>query len=227
MRTKAHFLAGDGAYALDLPDMFDGSPDLTSTVTLEGARHITYRPFSRWQPTPDTDPQLTHEFDVLTGFTRVSVYRAREDPPPTLVAFWKLPNGYLSTFMQDDTGCGVDIEGRLRTVIESLRVRLSKFGLPILTLQKPVQGGNPAQPIEREKMLFFPRDPAAVWPFVTVRREPAWAVEGSGSREDGPSASAAVTTAGQLAVIADGPRGQRGALRTQAEGIAATIVKLS
>lgn len=232
MASPVHFLTGD-VYRFELPELFDPAPDLLSTATLDRARNVTYRPLSRWTPAPEENPQLEHAYDLSDGFTRIAVYRTIPADPETLVAFWKLPDGYLNTFMQDDADCGNDIEAQMRTVVSSLTVRISRFGLPTLTFADPVRAGNAAQPIERDKILYFPRDTNADWPYLTVQREPAWAYEGSGSRTvsglttPGSAATATVTTAERVSVTLTGPAEQRDALLTQADEIAASLVKVA
>jgi hypothetical protein len=220
--ANVSFLSGR-AVEVELPADFDPVPELTSTIQLDGARNIAYRPLARWDPPPERDPQLVHQFEAHTGFTRVSVYRTRDEPPPTLVAFWHLPDGYLTTFMQDDYECGADIEGRLRTVIENVTVGVSRLGLPMLRARPPVRLGSPAQPLQRERILFRARDERRHDTTITLINEPPWVPEGSASRSDGPTAAGLATTSHRVTVRVNGLADQRPALAEQAGRIAETV----
>lgn len=153
----------------------------------------------------------------------MSVYRTRDEPPPTLVAFWRLPSGYLNTFMQDDYECGADIEGRLRTVIENVTVGVSRLGLPMLSVRAPVRLGSPAQPLQREQILFRPKDEQRDDATIALINEPPWVPEGSASRSDGPTAAGFATSSHHVTVRVNGLADERAALEEQAERIAATV----
>jgi len=220
--ANVHFLSGADV-DVDVPPAYDPTPELTSTVRLDGARNIVYRPFSAWDPLPERNPLLIQQFVVHTGYTQVTVYRSREEPPPTLVAFWRLPNGYLNTFMQDDYECGADIEGRLRTVIDSVTVRISRRGLPIVSVGPPLQLGDPTQWLQRDQILFVPRDRRNTTSLLALIKDPVWIPEGSASRVDGPTAAGFATGTTHVTVRVNGLAEQRTALKQEAERISATV----
>jgi hypothetical protein len=220
--AKVHFLSGADV-DVEVPPAYDPTPEMTSTVRLDGARSIVYRPFSAWEPPPERNPLLVEQFVVHTGYTQVTVYRSREEPPPTLVAFWRLPNGYLNTFMQDDYECGADIEGRLRTVIDNLVVRISRRGLPIISLRPPLQVGDPSEWLQRDQIQFLPRDRGDVASTLALIKDPVWTPEGSASRVDGPTAAGFATGATHVTVRVNGLADQRAALKQEAERISATV----
>lgn len=220
--AKVHFLSG-AEVDVDVPAAYDPAPELTSTIRLDGARNIVYRAFSAWEPPPERNPLLIPQFTVHTGYTQVSVYRSREDPPPTLVAFWRLPNGYLNTFIQDDYECGADIEGRLRTVIDNVVVRISRRGLPIVSVRPPLQFGDPTQWLQRDQIFFVPRDRRDTASLLALIKDPAWIPEGSASRVDGETAAGFATGTTHVTVRVNGMAEQRAALKAEAERISATV----
>lgn len=221
--TNVSFLSGRPV-RLDVPDDFDaGAPELMSMIELDGIRSITYRPAASWEPAPDRNPQLSPAFEAHTGFTRVSVYRSREEPPPTLVAFWHLPNGFLNTFMQDDYECGADIEGRMRTVMENVTVGVSRTGLPMIRVRPPVRFGNSGAPLQREQIVFPPRDRRRDDMSLTLINDPPWVPEGSASRSDGPTAAGFATSSHHVTVRLNGLAADRAALKQRAEAVAASV----
>jgi hypothetical protein len=221
--TNVSFLSGRPV-SVDVPDEFDArAPELMSMIELDGVRSIAYRPMASWEPPPDRNPLLAPAFSAHTGFTRVSVYRSREDGPATLTAFWHLPEGFLNTFMQDDYECGADIEGRLRTVMEHVSVSVSRNGLPMIRVRPPVRFGSPSAPLQREQIVFMPRDRRRDDVSLTLINDPPWVPEGSASRSDGPTAAGFATSSHHVTVRVNGLAKDRAGLKERAERVAGSV----
>lgn len=156
MQATVHFLQGD-AYSLGLPEAFDPSPELRSTIRLAGSRHVSYKPKSPASTPPADDPLLARIFQVSTSFTRVVVYRTLDDPY-TLIPFWALPDGHLETFVQAEPGCSDEADRRVRAIIRDLGVSISRLGLPLLRFEGEIEGPDPSQWIQREMIVFSPID---------------------------------------------------------------------
>jgi hypothetical protein len=224
MFAQANFLTAPDSYAFDLPDMVDQAPTLYGVVRLDGgARELTYEPRS-YRSDPDLERSLAHRFDVVRDRIRVSVYERREEPSD-LIAFWRLIDGYLITFVDDQLGCGADLESGIRTVIANLSVRVTKSGLPAVELRAPLVPGDIRDPFQREMITFRPREePGVDWPVVKIIRQPPWAYEGSSSWQDELTASRSVTNALGITVECMGPRQYGSQLQQYAADTASSVV---
>jgi hypothetical protein len=224
MRAEANFLNSE-SYAFDLPDVLDPTPNLESVVTLDDRpRTISYMPYSR-RVEPHRHLAVRHRFDVRTSFVPVSVYETL-DGSNALVAYWRFPDGSLSTFMQDDAECGADLEVGIRTVIANTTVRISKRNLPTISLRPPLRGGDLRNPFERDLIVYWPRADRATWPTIKVTREPTWITQGRRTSNDGEFAVGAVTTALGITIACSGPSDQAPRLEEYAMAIASSAAPI-
>jgi hypothetical protein len=225
MFAQANFLTTPDSYAFDLPELVDPAPMLHAVVRLDGgARELTYEPRS-YRSDPDLERGLAHRFDVVRDHIRVSVYE-RLAEPSDLIAFWRLIDGYLITFVDDQLQCGADLESGIRTVIANLSVRVTRFGLPAVELRAPLLPGDVRDPFQREMITFRPREPGVDGLGVTITRQPPWVYEGSSRRQDEFTASRSVTTALGITVECAGPRQYDLQLQQYAADMASSVVPL-
>jgi hypothetical protein len=197
------FLTSDGAFRFDVPDVLDPTPDLYGVVTLDnGARELIYEPKARRRP-PELEPTLRHRWDVRRSGVVVSVFEARD--PQQLVAFWRLRDGYLTTFMNDEASCGMNLEEGISLVIASTMVAPGRSGLPRVRFRAPARGGDISQPTQREMIVLYPKATTDGLPHVRIIQEPTWAREGRSVKRDTALAEANVTNSAQITFSVAGP----------------------
>jgi hypothetical protein len=220
MMSAINFLSSEDSYSFDVPGQVDPEPDLYGIIGLKGgAREVIYEPHSR-RADPDSEPTLARVFETRHQGVRVSVYKTRSDFLQ-LVAFWRLPGGYLMT-VADDGGCGDDLQFDIRTVIDNSTLSTSKSGLPVLKLRAPLYGGDVRDPFQRDIVFLHPADLEA-WPSIKVTREPVWAHEGSSAWENGENAEAHTTVSLGITVSATGPQKYVRDLKRHASDIASSL----
>lgn len=142
-------------------------------------------------------------------------------------AYWRFPKGTLATFLQDDMGCGVDLDLGIRTVIAKTDVTVSRFGLPLVRLRKPLRAGDPRDPLEREMLVFWPQQVADGVPIVKLTREPPWIAEGRRIERWGVDVASSVTTSLGVTVSAAGPAKYEQDIDRKAQEIAESLVPLA
>jgi hypothetical protein len=220
MLIETQFLTGEERFTLELPEQVDPAPDITTVVRLDdGARDLCFRPNGE---DPDANPQLAHEYDVVKGGARVSVYRSLEEST-TVVAYWRLQKGAaLSTFMDDQARCGADVRAGLAMVIDNLSVRRIGDAGVAVDLGGPLRSGDPRDPLQRDRMVFTPRA-GSRWPVVKLRREPPWAFEGTSWRELGESTVVSTMNSLLVNIEVAGPTKHRPELQEQAALIASSL----
>jgi hypothetical protein len=226
MRTTTGFLSGRDAFELDLPDEIDPRPLMQSVIIFDGGpRTVIYEP-AQWRPDPNGDPSFVRRFDMRTPPSVATVYRTREEPS-YVAAFWRVADGWVNTFVDDQTGCGADLEGAMKVLLSHVSVRERRFGRaqtasPTLDLTAPVEPGDPRDAVQRDMIKFLPRQGDATE--VTLRRMPDWAREGRTTRSFSALVEASVATAAQVEVTVSGPPDAVERLRGQADAVAASLV---
>jgi hypothetical protein len=229
MLTEIGFLSTGERYEVRLPDGMDPEPDMRAVIALDGGgRELVYEPRSR-RGDPDRDPLFKRVFEVISRGIRVSVYLRRQDPPYA-AAFWRMPGGFLNTFIDDDAECGADLVAGIKQVIPNVRVRSTKAG-PAVDVRAPVTLGDPRDPFERDITTFRPNSRRRIesfgvgdWPVIALQREPEWAHEGTAVTREGEVAEASVTNARHIRVGAVGPHERVDELQKHAEEVAASLV---
>ena len=169
--TSLTFLTEPNAYTVRLPtDVKAGNPQFRSIVDYEGPREIVYVDTTE-AADPNTDPNLTFQYSTTGSGYTVSVYRENE-PPPELLAYWRLPSGFLQTWMEESQP-DEPAPGRtgLDTVIANLGV-WTQNGRPRITHYPPVAFGELRDPTLRDITSFVPSSTSAypnAWPAVLFR----------------------------------------------------------
>lgn len=223
MIAHTNFLSEPSALALDLPDTVDPVPDLVGVVALDGgARAVLFEPSSR-RHDPSTDPGLSHLFDIAQSAHTVSVYKDQSQPT-LIMAFWVLRKGWLSTFVQDQIGCGSDLIAGIRAIVANLDVQETGYGLPYIVVRPPLTLGDIRDPLQREAIIFTPQT-GVKWPDVTVERVPTWAtgrrrLEHLGKVVKASKASSATHTDVQVV----GPAAQSADVEALADQISNSVV---
>lgn len=218
------FLSDPATYSVSLPKALQVQPESYGVLTLDGsAREIIYTPASRRQD-PEGEPTLTKQFDVSRNGITTSVYSVISSSSPQLVAYWRLPSGYLVYVLGDDTGCGSDLEAGMRLVIEHVDISVDSRGLPSLATNAPVSGGDPKDPFQREELMFpaSAQDPAA--PVLKLIREPVWKRQGDTVWEGASAAEVSRTTSFGVTVRAFGPTSALPTLRDYADRVASSLI---
>jgi hypothetical protein len=221
-----NFLSEKGnSYQVGLPDFADPAPDLYGVVTLDdGAREILYEPGSR-KTDPSRQPLLISRFEESHDGFRVSVFEAA-DQPELLIAFWHLPGGYLTYALSisDDSTCGATSnEEGIRLVLSHMHVAIGETGLPTLSYDDPVRGGDPRDPFQREMIQFHPTGDVGGWPTIKLTREPAWAREGASAWTSGEMAEATVTNTLDITASVLGSSSQLEELKEYATEVAGSL----
>jgi hypothetical protein len=205
---------------------------MRAVVALDGGgRELVYEPRSR-RDDPDSDSLFKPLFERVSRGIRVSVYLRRQEPP-YVAAFWRMPEGFLNTFIDDDAECGADLVGGIKRVIPNVLVRPTKTG-PAIEVRSPVALGDPRDPFERDITTFRPSSGRKVesfgvgdWPIIALQREPEWAQEGKTVTREGEVAEATVINAMHIRVGAVGPHQRVHELQKHADEVAASLVSAS
>jgi hypothetical protein len=225
MKAHANFISESSSLAITLPDSVDPQPTLVGVVALDGGfRSIVFQPFSR-RPDPRATSGLLHGFDVVYDARTVSVFATQEDPS-SLVGFWKLSNGYLSTFIQDQMGCGDDPAAAIRTVIENIEVQETKFGLPSISFRPPLTHGDIRDPRQREAIVFVPQSTPG-WPDVSLERLPTWSMGRRRTQEmQGTVHASSSSSTTNIDVQVVGPAEHSSALAGHADAVSQSIAPI-
>lgn len=236
------FLGASDRYNCRLPASVNAAnAQYRSIVNYEGPREIIYVN-SNEAADPSTDPTKTFQYNATAGGITVSVFRETE-PPPALLAYWRMSGGYLMTWMEESQP-DEPAPGRagLDTVIANLSASLGG-GLPRIQPQGPVLGGDLRDPNQRDVTSFFPSSTAeypTAWPAVRfshgsgVSESPPTVDDGEViediQREDAtPGLDAievSVTTAYGVGVALQGPPDQASALESLAVEVAQSLKPL-
>jgi hypothetical protein len=145
------FLTAGPAYDVDLPDYFDGLPELSSPLNIHGhtgARSFDFVPTNR-------DVGVTEEHRVLDSLTdrdgrTVEVYE-RVDEPPQRYLRWSLANGALYTHVREEDGLDYgEVVAKSLSIVED-----PAGGTPTLLPSRPLSRGASAQPGYQELSAFL------------------------------------------------------------------------
>jgi len=224
MQTEANFVNGDGL-KFEVPEGFHSTVDSTGIITLAGRpRTITFISYDR-RGDPRNDTALKHRFDIREGAFRVEVYETMDSPPETLRAVWRFPKGALATFLQDDSGCGLDLTVGMRFIIGKTDVSLSRFAMPVVRTKQPLGSGDPRSPMERETMTLWPHSPAAgPVQLMKFTREPPWITEGRRKERWRDQVATAITTRFGVTVSVAGHAAYQQDVERTAETVVESLV---
>ena|ERR1700740_377647 len=223
MSHTARFLVAPGEFTLDLPPSTDPYGDAVTTVlSLGGARHVGYSPAGRLDYHA-TFGSWEHKLDIDVDGTTASLFR-RPGEPLTLYAVWHLANGYLTTFVDEQTPTLED----LIEVVNSITVTEGPAGtIPKLALRAPtVTRADTRDFTYRDALSFYPSDrhPEA-WPVVRVIEEPN-PTPNSGTVSEGGTANAFVVLDSGLRVLCQGPPAEAAGVQQFATLIAGSLKML-
>jgi hypothetical protein len=222
MQIEAPFLTRAEMLAIDVPETADPEPDLLSVIELDqGIRRLAYEPASR-HPDPAGEAGFAKLFETSRGGLSIAVF-ARRESPADVWAFWKLPRGYLYTFMHDETSCGADLVAGIKVVIENVNVSLTTSQLPLVALNRPLGYGDIRDPFQRDHITIHDRSSPGGFPVAELRREPGWSREGSSSYSREAYTFASATTAVDVRVEVVGHRDNREELERRAREIANSV----
>jgi hypothetical protein len=222
MQKEINFASSDERYAVELPDALGPVPTCYSTIEYQGGtRQVLYEPQSRaidprrYGHVKLLDTRRRGDFEVDISITK--------DEPAHVMATWRLPEGLLMTFLNDDQECGADLVGGINDVIDHVDVRIATTGLPVVELREPLAPGSIREPLYREALSYYPREGEQWWPRISIRREPPWAREGRSKTKSGETAEVTVTNVMQIAVCAAGPAAASDELERHAERVARSV----
>ncbi len=223
MATPVKFLTETPSFTVELPPRFGGpsAPDLYSVVLLDGgARELLYEPSDR-RPHPREDSILRLLWSTDRGGYEVLVLESRDEPRYTAV-FWVLPAGFISTFVQDQSACGSDIQSGVGVLLDSIHVVETASGLPTVVIAPPLSSGDPREPIHRDAAWFRSNTDETDWMALRLQRLPGWVRAGTFAESDEAVAQYTVRTDAGLEVMCVGPVRTDADVRAAAAMVAAS-----
>jgi hypothetical protein len=207
MLAQFNFMTAGEAYEVELPAGADPVPETTGVFTVgDIARDLTFEP-ARQRRNPDADPQFVPLFTGTANGRRVTGYRVRQSPP-MVAAFWRVKGGFVHTFIDDlvtmPEGChNTDLVTILKQVVKKISVSESAHG-PFVALSDPLGLPDPRESELRDRATFRTRDRAGSWSVLFLRKEPPWARAGKSVKRQDALGEVVVTTAAEIAVVAQG-----------------------
>jgi hypothetical protein len=220
VRVNVNFLTAPGTFSVDLPSGVDPRPELSGVIAFDmGPRAAVYETSDR-RTDPSSDSEFAPKFELRKDGIRISVLE-RIAEPRFLLAFWRLPDGYIHTHVDDQVGCNADLEGAIKTIVSHTDVRLTRAGLPMLSLREPLEPGDVRDPFQRDTISFAPA--ASSDPVMRLVKEPSWAGPGRNTRRFDSSIQVNVTTDYSVTVRVEGAADQQEHLERIADKVAASL----
>lgn len=180
MKVAISFLTIDGIYAADLPAELDPAPEASAAWSYEGDRWVTFVPGTRFDPARDLE-EFNPVFDLERDGTRVSVYERTYDPP-LLSALWRLPSGYLGTFIAYPLPATAEA---MSTVIDAITIESVGGGpVPRLTFASPLSRSDPEGLEQGNTLAFVPANALRWWPYVKFTEAPGASGSSGGVETD-------------------------------------------
>jgi hypothetical protein len=214
---KLSFLTDDAEYTASLTDQIDPEPALGTVVALGGvAREMVYRPKAHY-----ADPD-TYGWEPVTSMQRdgvaISVYR-RPAIVTALHIVWRLPRGYLTTFV-DEQEPGM---AGIRELANHVKIGARGSSMPKIRFEPPLAIGDQSDPVNRDSVIFFVANPQSGQPdqcrFYLERRG---ARSGRAIRRSDGACDAMVTERGVTVSLVAAPA-NTDAAETHAQSIADTV----
>lgn len=217
MPTTVKFLSETGAFNVEPPGGSESVFELGSVVGIDGGtRLMTYEMLGQ-RTDPANDARLSHRFDIGS---KIQVFEVL-DSPRALIAFWRLPQGWLSTFIQDDVGCGSNLPTGIETIAEHIDVSTGPAGLPTVGLRGPLTRGDSREDDERDTITFIPGDGSA--PQLRLQRLPTWSRAGESVERIGHNTRVTVRHSLGIAASCVVPENETNTARESARELAASI----
>jgi hypothetical protein len=218
VKARATFMTAPERYAFDLPDGFDGRPNLIAAYRFVGvtgrARAIIFAP--RGRDGGDSFPEAERLGDRQAGGLTIQLYRMNATPTYVILA-WQLTDGTLISSVDEagPTGPGLD------ALIDGLRTNQLGQGSYAVSLTGDVQASDQREPEERDATVFYHNTTPGLT--ISLRKDASRTRASRGVEDYGTGQEIWVVTPSGVRVQCNGPESARDRLQSLVDHVESSL----